>query len=194
MAGRGSRPRRARARASGSTPMCPRPGARHDASASIATRISARASAATTASTRSSCAMSSTMSVTRAAARSSAASAAMRRAVGARVPQHDVFVRLGEPQRLGQREREDAAVPGQRERRVDDLAHADRLARDADRHAARPHEPCRGRCSAARPGSMAATGPETSATAAVMRRPVLGRAASTGRPGTVRVPPAGRGS
>ena len=59
-----------------------------------------------------------------------------RSAVDARVAEHDVVVRLGEPQRLGKGEGEDAVVARERERRVDDLAHAHRLARDADRHAA----------------------------------------------------------
>ena len=92
------------------------------------------------------------MSVTRAAARSSAASAAMRGAVDARVAEHDVVVGLGEPQRLGQREGEDARDTRERERRVDDLADADRLARDADRDAARADDHVegvvaqRGRC------------------------------------------------
>lgn len=63
-----------------------------------------------------------------------------RGAIDARVAQHDVVVLLGEPQRFGEREGEDAAVTRKFQRGIQHLAHPDRLRCDADRHATRAHD------------------------------------------------------
>ncbi len=116
-----------------------------------------------------------------------------RGAVDTRVAQDHVVMRLGEPERLGEREGEDAAVSGKRERRVDDLADADRLARDADRHAAGADGHVEGVVAQSsqihggdRSGDVGDSGRH--------RGPVLRGARPWRGPGTVRVPSAGRGS
>ena len=83
----------------------------------------------------SSCSTLSIISVTRDASSSSAASRRERGPVDGRVADHDVVDVAGQPERLRQREREDARVTRQREHPADHLAAAYRLAGHPDRRA-----------------------------------------------------------